>query len=57
MDINWILIVYIILCLLVGAAASTKGRGAIAWTFISLIISPLLGGFFVAFMRNEQSKK
>lgn len=57
MDFGWVLTIYIILCGLVGAAASSKGRGAIAWTFISFLISPILGGFFVAFMRNNESKE
>jgi hypothetical protein len=56
MDFGWVFIIYIILCILVGVAASSKGRGVIAWTFISFLVSPVLGGFFVAFMRNNQNK-
>ena len=57
MDLGLFLMIYFILCILVGGAASGKGRGAVAWMFISFIITPVLGGFFVAFMRNNQSKE
>jgi flagellar motor component MotA len=57
MDLGLFLMLYFILCILVGGAASGKGRGAVAWMIISLIITPVLGGFFVAFMRNTPSKE
>jgi hypothetical protein len=47
-------ILYGILCGMVGVAASGKGRSGITWALISFFITPVLGGFFVAFMRNEQ---
>ncbi len=50
-------IAYGILCALVGVAASDKGRSGITWALISLLITPVLGGFFVAFMRNEQREE
>ena len=56
MDFGLLLMIYFILCILVGGAASGKGRGAVAWMFISFIITPVLGGFFVAFMRSNQDK-
>ncbi len=57
MGLGWFLTIYFILCVLVGVAASKKGRGPVAWMFISFIITPVLGGFFVAFMRNNQNKE
>ena len=57
MDFGLFLMIYCILCILVGGAASSKGRGAVAWMFISFIITPVLGGFFVAFMRNEKREE
>jgi len=57
MDFGWFLIMYFILCVLVGVAASNKGRGPVAWMFISFIITSVLGGFFVAFMRSNQNKE
>ena len=57
MNAGWILFIYIFLCVLVGAAASNKGRGYLAWTFISFLITPVLGGFFVAFMQNNWKKE
>ena len=57
MDLGLFLMLYCILCILVGGGASSKGRGAVAWMFISFIITPALGGFLVALMRNEQSKE
>jgi len=48
---------YGILCALVGVAASDKGRSGIIWAFISFFITPILGGFFVAFMRNERREE
>ena len=54
MDLGLFLMIYSILCILVGGAASGKGRSALAWMFISFIITPVLGGFFVAFMRRNE---
>jgi len=57
MGAGWILFIYLFLCVLVGAAASSKGRGYLTWTLISFLITPVLGGFFVAFMSNNQRKE
>jgi hypothetical protein len=38
---------WILFSLVVGAAANTRGRNPLAWTFIALLISPLIAGPFV----------
>lgn len=37
-----IVIVYLVFCFIVAAAASSRGRSGIGWFFLSLVISPLL---------------
>jgi phosphate/sulfate permease len=36
--------------IVIGYVASTKGRSGLGWFLFSLFLSPLLGGFAVAFM-------
>jgi hypothetical protein len=44
--------VWIILALVVGVAASSRGRSGFGWFLVSLIFSPLIGGLFVLAARN-----
>lgn len=40
----------------VGVWASNKGQGGIGWFFLSLLISPLLAGIFLALSKNLKSE-
>lgn len=39
-----LLVVWLLLCAVVGAAASSKGRSGVGFFLLSLILSPLIGG-------------
>jgi hypothetical protein len=41
------LIVYFILSLVVGSAASQRGRSAFVWFLFAILTTPLLAGFFL----------
>lgn len=41
----------------VGVFASNRGRSGIGWFLLSLLISPILGGLFVAAMDNLRATK
>ena len=53
----WFWAIYFLLCAAVSDAAKKKGRGTGAWFFIAFCITPILAGFFVAFMSNNQEAK
>ena len=46
------IILYIIFCIIVGAAASNRGRSGIGYFFISLLLSPLIG-FIIILVLGE----
>lgn len=41
------LIVYLILSLVIGSAASQRGRNAFGWFLLSMLTTPLLAGVFL----------
>lgn len=43
---------WILLAVAVGIYAKNKGRNGVVWFFLSLIISPLLGGIFCAVSKD-----
>jgi hypothetical protein len=38
---------WLVLALIVGIAANTRGRNGVAWFLLTVVISPLLGGLLV----------
>ena len=49
-----ILLLYPILCIVVGYVASQKGRSGIAWFLFALLLSPLLGIIIVAVISSRK---
>jgi hypothetical protein len=47
-----IFIIWLVFALLVGIAASSRGRSGVGWFFLAVIISPLIGILFVLAMPN-----
>lgn len=50
------MIIWILLCVLVGYCADRKGRNMWAWGIASLFLSPLLIGITLALMPDETDK-
>lgn len=46
------MIIYIIICILVGYFAHHRGRNGIGWFLLSLLISPLLSGIILACIKD-----
>jgi len=46
-------VIYFILCLTVGYSAGQKGRSGFGFFILSLLTTPLLGGFCVLLMKND----
>ena len=42
-----IVLFWLVLCIVVAVAASTRGRSSIGWFLISAVFSPIVGGLFV----------
>lgn len=47
-----ILVFWLLLCILPAAIASSKGRSAVGWFLIGIIISPLLAAILVALLSS-----
>lgn len=50
----FILLINVCLCLWVGSAASKKNRSPGGWVFLSLLISPMLGGIGLLIAGEKQ---
>lgn len=47
---------WLVFSIAVGVWADSKGQGGIGWFFLSLIISPLLAGIFLALSKNLKAE-
>ena len=50
-----ILLIYPLLCVVVGYVANQKGRSGIGWFLFSLLLSPLLGIIMVAIISSRKT--
>lgn len=49
-----IILLWLILAILVGAFALSKGRGFVLWTLVSLVLTPLIGFIIVAILSSSK---
>lgn len=45
-----VVVVWLVVCVLIGVAASARGRSGVGWFVLSLLITPLLAGLILLLM-------
>ena len=45
---------WVVLCIIPAAIASSKGRNGVGWFFLSLVISPLIAGVIISCMKADK---
>jgi hypothetical protein len=52
-----LLALWCVFCVLVAVAANARGRSAVLWFLLALVISPLIAGLLVILMRNLRQER
>jgi uncharacterized protein (DUF58 family) len=52
-----VVIIWLVLSIVIGAAAAHRGRSGLAWLFFSLILSPLIAALILAALPDRKSQK
>jgi hypothetical protein len=48
------LVIWLVLAIIIGAAAARRGRTGIGWVFLALILSPLVAAIVLAFLPDRR---
>jgi hypothetical protein len=53
----WVAVAWLVLAIVVGVAASARGRSGANWFFLAVILSPLIAGLIVAMLPDLRTRQ